>query len=112
MNNNDINFQPVFDYIDEKNKKLKDDLKEHIDKQITKSLKPIFSHIDDKNKELLDHIDERITAKIDPLITAMDTMIAETRKYHQELEVYKHQFQVLKDWAVEVSKKVGVPLPF
>ncbi|HYF05442.1 MAG TPA: hypothetical protein VEA59_04685 [Patescibacteria group bacterium] len=85
-NTQTTNFQPIFDYIDQSTLTLKEDLTKHID--------------------------EKLSNELGLVKTAMDTLIAETRKYHQEMESIRHQFLLLKDWAVSVSAKTGIPLPF
>ena len=46
------------------------------------------------------------------LQTSVDKYAKKTDTYHQELIVWFNKVKVLGDWAKEVSKKVGIALPF
>ncbi len=82
----DVNFQPIFDYIDESNKKLKEELKEEI-------LTEVRSEFGD-------------------IKTAVANLSGQVKKYHEEMLVSGHRLDCLKEWAQIVGGKVGVPISF
>lgn len=81
-----INFQPIFSYIDEANKQLKEDLKEEIMTEVRAELKDVK--------------------------TAVANLSHQVQKYHEEMLVSGHRLDRLEDWAVQVGQKVGVPIVF
>jgi len=78
----DTNFQPIFDYIDESNKKQKE--------------------------EILNEIKIDIT----DVKTAVANLSSQVKKYHEEMLVSGHRIDRLEEWAKTVGEKVGVPIAF
>lgn len=82
----DTNFQPIFDYIDESNKRLKEDLKTEIVTEVRSELGDIK--------------------------TAVANLSGQVKGYHEETMAGGHRLDRLEDWAEMVGPKVGVPISF
>jgi uncharacterized coiled-coil DUF342 family protein len=78
----DINFQPIFDYIDESNAKLKEEI------------------LTEVRSELRD------------VKTAVANLSGQVKQYHEEMLVSGHRIDRLEDWAKIVGEKIGVPITF
>ena len=82
----DINFQPIFDYIDDSNKGLKEDLKEGLMTEMRTELKDIK--------------------------TSIANLSAQVKKYHEEMLVSGHRIDRLEEWAKTAGEKIGLPISF
>lgn len=78
----DINFQPIFDYIDESNKALKEDL-------------------------LME-----VRGEMRDVKSAIANLSAQVKKYHEEMLVSGHRLDRLEEWAKAVGQKIGLPISF
>lgn len=76
----EINFQPVFDYIDQNNVVLKEDI-------------------------LLE-----VREEIRPLKTAIANLAGDVKTIKEEMVISNHRTKRLEEWAGPVGKKVGLPL--
>ena len=78
------------------------------DDQFTK----LFKYIEDFRSEVnekLDHIADKVD--LDRLISTMDSYFGRLEDHDVEQAARDAKFARLLDWAREVSKKTGVPLP-
>ena len=78
----DINFQPIFDYIDGSNKGLKEGL------------------MTEMRTELKD------------IKTSIANLSAQVKKYHEEMLVSGHRIDRLEEWAKTAGEKIGLPISF
>ncbi len=77
-----MDFQPIFDYIDESRKGIK--------KDILSEIKEEFAEVK----------------------TSLANLSSQVKKYHEEMLVSGHRIDRLESWSAEVGKKVGVPIVF
>ena len=78
----DVNFQPVFDYIDQAKNEIKEDI-------LTE-----------------------VKAELGDVKTSIANLSSQVQKYHEEMLVSGHRIDRLEDWAKVVGEKVGVPISF
>jgi hypothetical protein len=78
----DNNFQPIFDYTDESNSRLKEDI------------------LTEVRGEFFD------------IKTSLANLAGQIKKYHEEMLVSGHRIDRLEQWADQVGKKVGIPISF
>lgn len=78
----DINFQPVFDYIDEAKKEIKEDVR------------------------------VELRAELRDVKTSISNLSSQVKKYCEEMLVSGHRIDRLEQWAEQVGNKVGVPIAF
>ncbi len=78
----DINFQPVFDYIDQNNQVL--------------------------GEQILGHVDEQLRE----VKTSIDNLSSQVKTYHEEMLISGHRLDRLEGWGKIVSTKINVPLKF
>ena len=45
---------------------------------------------------------------INTLYNKLDDLIKETRTYHQEMQVLRHQVQTMSEWIKQASERIGV----
>ena len=82
----DINFQPIFDYLDNSIWGLKTSLK----------------------KEIM----TEVRAELSDIKTAIANLSGQVQGYHNEMLVSGHRVDRLEKWAKQVGKKVDLPIEF
>jgi uncharacterized coiled-coil DUF342 family protein len=45
---------------------------------------------------------------INTLYNKLDDLIKETRTYHQEMQVLRHQVQTMSEWIKQAAERIGV----
>jgi uncharacterized coiled-coil DUF342 family protein len=82
----DINFQPIFDYIDQNNQVLED--------------------------EIMGKVRTVLQEELGDIKTSITNLSAQVKQYHEEMLVSGHRIDRLEDWAKQVGQKIGVPITF
>lgn len=82
----EINFQPIFDYIDESAKNLEE--------------------------RLVKKIENTIQFEVRDVKASIANLSFQVKKYHEEMLGTGHRIDRLEDWAKIVGEKVGVPVKF
>lgn len=78
------------------------------DEQYTK----LFKYIEDFRSEVNEKLDQKADkSDLDRLISTMDSYFGRLEDHDVEQAARDAKFARLLDWAREVSKKTGVPLP-
>lgn len=81
-----IDFQPIFDYIDENSKRLREDLMSEVRSEIRK--------------------------EIGEVKTAIANLTSDVQSLTEEMIVSNRRIRRLEGWAEPVGKKVGIPIEF
>lgn len=96
-----------FDGIDKRFDGIDQKLEEHDD-----TFAKMFTHIEDFRTEVNDKLDRKAEASaLDNLINTMDDFIRHIKDNDVENAARDAQFARLVEWAREVSKKTGIPMP-
>lgn len=74
------------------------------------NLEPLFDYMDEKFSHVENRFDA-IEAKVDTLQVSTDNLTKIVKDFQDEHILLRRKVEVLENWAREVSKKVGIPLP-
>ena len=72
--------------------------------------KPLFDYLDDFKAEVKADV-QAIDEKVAHLQDSVDGLVKIVKDFQDEHIILRHQFEIFKVWAKQVSEKVGVPLP-
>lgn len=76
------------------------------------NFQPIFDYIDQSNKQLKEDILSEVREEIRDVKTSVANLSAQVKKYHEEMLVSGHRIDRLEEWAKSVGEKVGIPIAF
>ncbi len=76
------------------------------------NFQPIFDYIDQSNKTLKEEILTEVRIELGDIKTSIANLSAQVKQYHEEMLVSGHRIDRLEDWAKQVGQKVGVPISF
>lgn len=77
---------------------------------------PIFEYIDENNKKQEERLEAQLSKiirdELGDIKNSIANLSSQVKKYHEEMLVSGHRIDRLESWAAEVGKKVGVPIVF
>ena len=79
------------------------------------NFKPIFDYIDEAKKEIIEEITENVTRdmatkkSVDTLQRSVDAFAGESKKKGQEEIVLKAKTERIEHWVIDASKKIDLP---
>ena len=76
------------------------------------NFQPVFDYIDNVKKELRDELIADVRQEMNEVKTSISNLSQQVKKYHEEMLVSGHRIDRLESWAEQVGKKVGVPIVF
>lgn len=75
------------------------------------NLKPIFDHMDEMEGRLKSEISE-VKESVKLLQTSVDSLAKMVKDFRDEHVIIHKRLEILEEWAKQVSKKLGISLPF
>lgn len=76
------------------------------------NFQPIFDYIDETNRGLEQRLIDKIESELRDVKTAVANLSSQVKNYHEEMMVANHRLERLEKWAEQVGQKVGVPIVF
>jgi len=76
------------------------------------NFQPIFDYIDQTHKQLKEDLLVEVGTQLDDIKTSVANLSSQVKKYHEEMLVSGHRIDRLEQWAEQVGHKVGVPISF
>jgi hypothetical protein len=74
------------------------------------NFQPIFDYLDTRFKEEFENFRLEFRAEFDPIKISIDNLSREVKETREELQVANHRVDRLEHWAKPVGKKVRIPI--
>jgi len=78
--------------------------KEYFDERLARF--PTSEEIQEEFTQLREELANK--QDINTLYNKLDDLINETRTYHQEMQVLRHQVQTMSEWIKQAAERIGV----
>ena len=95
----EINFQPVFEYIDTK-----------FAENNTKIFSSVLKYIDESKGEILSAIRLEVASDLREIRTDIANVAGQVSDLSDEMRISNHRVTRLEEWALPVGKKLSLPL--
>lgn len=76
------------------------------------NFQPIFDYIDQNNQVLKEEIMVEVRSELRGMKTNITNLVTEVKNIKDQLIISNHRTTRLEDWAKPVGDKVGIPIEF